>query len=95
MTNPRINLLTWFGCPGVSWLHAPKIAGADRFLTGLRDHAKTKSVHGECGYMVLGKCLVDKDGVSHQMADFLDLLRAMKSESLIWAIVKLFRNHHF
>ena len=33
MTNPQINLLTWFGCPGYPELHAAKIAGADRFLT--------------------------------------------------------------
>ena len=60
---------------GYPELHAAKIAAADRFFEGLRTHAKTKAVHGECGgYMVLGKCLIDKDGVSHRMADLLGLV---------------------
>ena len=60
---------------GYPELHAAKIAAADRFFEGLRAHAKTKAVHGECGgYMVLGKCLIDKDGVSHRMADLLGLV---------------------
>ena len=60
---------------GYPELHAAKIAAADRFFDGLRTHAKTKAIHGECGgYMVLGKCLIDKDGVSHRMADLLGLV---------------------
>jgi cobyrinic acid a,c-diamide synthase len=60
---------------GYPELHAAKIAAADRFFDGLRAHAKTKAIHGECGgYMVLGKCLIDKDGVSHRMADLLGLV---------------------
>ena len=60
---------------GYPELHAAKIAAADRFFDGLRAHAKTKAIHGECGgYMVLGKCLIDKDGVRHRMADLLGLV---------------------
>ena len=60
---------------GYPELHAAKIAAADRFFEGLRSHSKTKAIHGECGgYMVLGKCLIDKDGVSHRMADLLGLV---------------------
>jgi cobyrinic acid a,c-diamide synthase len=60
---------------GYPELHAAKIAASDRFFEGLRSHSKTKAIHGECGgYMVLGKCLIDKDGVSHRMADLLGLV---------------------
>jgi cobyrinic acid a,c-diamide synthase len=57
---------------GYPELHAGTIAGASRFLAGLRDFAATRPVHGECGgYMVLGRSLIDADGVSHAMAGLL------------------------
>lgn len=59
---------------GYPELHAGKIASANRFLSGLKKHAETKPVHGECGgYMVLGDTLTDKDGNRHQMAGLLGL----------------------
>jgi cobyrinic acid a,c-diamide synthase len=59
---------------GYPELHAGQIAAAGRFLAGLRAHAATRAVHGECGgYMVLGAGLVDKDGVRHAMAGLLGL----------------------
>ncbi|MEM9425473.1 MAG: cobyrinate a,c-diamide synthase [Pseudomonadota bacterium] len=59
---------------GYPELHAGKLAAAQAFLNGLRAHAETKPVHGECGgYMALGAGLVDKDGVRHQMAGLLGL----------------------
>lgn len=59
---------------GYPELHAGKIASANRFLPGLKKHAETKPVHGECGgYMVLGDTLTDKDGNRHQMAGLLGL----------------------
>ncbi len=59
---------------GYPELHAGKIASANRFLSGLKKHAETKPVHGECGgYMVLGDTLTDKDGSRHQMAGLLGL----------------------
>ncbi|MEM7721011.1 MAG: cobyrinate a,c-diamide synthase [Pseudomonadota bacterium] len=60
---------------GYPELHAGKLAAATRFVDGLRRHAATKPVHGECGgYMVLGEALIDKDGTRHRMADLLGLV---------------------
>lgn len=59
---------------GYPELHAGRIATAHNFLTGLRDFAQTRPVHGECGgYMVLGDSLTDADGTAHQMAGLLGL----------------------
>lgn len=59
---------------GYPELHAGRLAGASRFLDGLRDFALTRPVHGECGgYMVLGRSLIDADGVSHAMAGLLSV----------------------
>lgn len=60
---------------GYPELHAGRIAAATTFLSGLRDHAQTRPVHGECGgYMALGAGLIDKDGVCHEMAGLLGLV---------------------
>ncbi len=60
---------------GYPELHAGRLAAADAFLTGLRKHAETKPVHGECGgYMALGEALIDKEGVRHPMAGLLGLV---------------------
>ncbi|WP_425043314.1 cobyrinate a,c-diamide synthase [Primorskyibacter sp. S87] len=60
---------------GYPELHAGKLAAADNFLTGLRRHAESRPVHGECGgYMTLGAALIDKDGTQHQMAGLLSLV---------------------
>ena len=60
---------------GYPELHAGRLAAADRFRAGLRAFAETRPVHGECGgYMALGAALVDKEGVSHQMAGLLGLV---------------------
>ena len=60
---------------GYPELHAGKIAAASTFLSGLRAHAQTRPVHGECGgYMTLGATLIDKDGHSHEMAGLLGLV---------------------
>lgn len=57
---------------GYPELHAGRIAGAERFLDGLRRFAESKPVHGECGgYMVLGRSLEDGDGRKHPMAGLL------------------------
>ncbi len=58
---------------GYPELHAPALAAAGRFLTGLRQFAATRPVHGECGgYMVLGRTLTAADGTTHAMAGLLD-----------------------
>ncbi len=60
---------------GYPELHAGKLAAAETFWSGLRTHAETKPVHGECGgYMALGEALIDKEGARHQMAGLLGLV---------------------
>ncbi|MGH6813007.1 MAG: cobyrinate a,c-diamide synthase [Methylocella sp.] len=57
---------------GYPELHAGPIAGAERFLAGLRRFAETRPIHGECGgYMVLGQSLTDEAGDAHHMAGLL------------------------
>lgn len=59
---------------GYPELHAGRLASAAHFQAGLRRHAETRPVHGECGgYMALGAGLVDADGTHHQMAGLLGL----------------------
>ncbi|WP_414897509.1 cobyrinate a,c-diamide synthase [Rhodovulum sp. YEN HP10] len=68
---------------GYPELHAGSIAGAARFLKGLRAHARTRPVHGECGgYMVLGEALIDKDGTRHAMAGLLGLVTSFETRRL-------------
>lgn len=60
---------------GYPELHAGRIAAAETFLAGLRRHAASRPVHGECGgYMVLGEALVSRDGTAHRMAGLLGLV---------------------
>ena len=60
---------------GYPELHAAQLAQATTYLAGLRKHAATKPVHGECGgYMALGQALIDKDGARHDMAGLLGLV---------------------
>src|SRR3954469_18653279 len=57
---------------GYPELHAGRLAGARRFLDGLRAFAATRPVHGECGgYMTLGLTLEDEHGRVHAMAGLL------------------------
>jgi cobyrinic acid a,c-diamide synthase len=59
---------------GYPELHAGKLAQASRFLGGLREFARQKPVHGECGgYMALGASLTDAEGVTHEMAGLLSV----------------------
>ncbi len=54
---------------GYPELHAGRLAGAERFLAGLRRFTETRPAHGECGgYMVLGQTLTDQAGNVHPMA---------------------------
>ena len=60
---------------GYPELHGGTLAAAETFHNGLRKHAETKPVHGECGgYMALGEALIDKQGERHQMAGLLGLV---------------------
>ena len=68
---------------GYPELHAARIAGADRFLTTLREAAQTSDIYGECGgYMVLGETLTDAEGTSHRMAGLLGLATSFQTRRL-------------
>lgn len=57
---------------GYPELHAGTLAAAQTFKTQLAAFAQTRPVHGECGgYMVLGRGLVDADGMRHEMTNLL------------------------
>ena len=57
---------------GYPELHAGRLAANTRFMDGIRN-ANTP-VYGECGgYMVMGRGLIDADGLRHAMAGLLDL----------------------
>ncbi|WP_425102382.1 cobyrinate a,c-diamide synthase [Tropicibacter sp. S64] len=60
---------------GYPELHAGRLAAAETFRAGVRRHAETRPVHGECGgYMALGKALIDKTGTRHRMLGLLGLV---------------------
>ena len=69
---------------GYPELHAGRIAGAARFLDGLRAAAgRDAAVFGECGgYMVLGRGLTDADGRRHAMAGLLPLETSFRERRL-------------
>ena len=59
---------------GYPELHAAKLSSNHVFLQGLRTAAARAFIYGECGgYMVLGKSLTDKAGISYPMANLLPL----------------------
>ncbi|KQQ48449.1 cobyrinic acid a,c-diamide synthase [Methylobacterium sp. Leaf125] len=68
---------------GYPELHAGALSQARRFLDGLRDFARAKPVHGECGgYMVLGESLEDAEGVTHAMAGLLPVATSYRTRRL-------------
>lgn len=68
---------------GYPELHAATLAGADAFLSTLRDAARTTPISGECGgYMVLGETLIDGDGTPHKMAGLLGLTTSFATRKL-------------
>lgn len=68
---------------GYPELHGGRLAAAERFRDGLRRHAATRPVHGECGgYMALGEGLVDKEGVRHRMAGLLGLVTSYQKRQM-------------
>ncbi|MBB3771769.1 cobyrinic acid a,c-diamide synthase [Angulomicrobium tetraedrale] len=57
---------------GYPELHGGRLAGATRFLEGVRHVAQTRPVHGECGgFMVLGQSIEDAEGGRHPMLGLL------------------------
>lgn len=68
---------------GYPELHAGRLAAAADFWTGLRLHAQTRPVHGECGgYMALGAGMIDKDGQRHEMGNLLGLVTSYERRKL-------------
>lgn len=69
---------------GYPELHAGRLAGAARFLAGLRDRATAgAAILGECGgAMMLGETLEDGDGVGHRMAGLLPFATSFKARRL-------------
>ncbi|MDS9468247.1 cobyrinate a,c-diamide synthase [Paracoccus sp. MBLB3053] len=68
---------------GYPELYAGQISSARRYTEGLRKHAATRPVHGECGgYMALGKALIDKNGQAHPMAGLLGLVTSYEKRRL-------------
>jgi cobyrinic acid a,c-diamide synthase len=69
---------------GYPELHAGTLAAAKNFHAGLRALAdRAVPIHGECGgYMVLGRGLVDADGVRHEMTGLLGLETSFASRKL-------------
>lgn len=78
---------------GYPELHAGRLAGNARLMAGLRAFAARAPVHGECGgYMLLGRSLIDADGVAHAMAGLLpvDTSFAKRKMSLGYRQARLF-----
>ena len=68
---------------GYPELHAGRLAAASGFFAGLRDFAATRPVHGECGgFMALGTCLEDAEGIVHPMAGLLSHATSYKKRRL-------------
>jgi len=68
---------------GYPELHAEKLANNHIFLNGLREFAKEKPVHGECGgYMVLGEGIIDAEGKEWKMAGLLPLATSFAKRKL-------------
>lgn len=66
---------------GYPELHAGRLAGAERFRTGMADAAASgKVIYGECGgYMTLGETLVDASGAEWPMLGLLPLSTSFAS----------------
>ena len=84
---------------GYPELHGGRLAGACRFLGGLRAAAAAgTTIYGECGgYMVLGQGLIDAEGGRHAMAGLLGLESsfARRRLHLGYRRVRLMADHAF
>ena len=69
---------------GYPELHAAKLAANENFLNGLRKAAEQeKFIFGECGgYMTLGRQIVDKEGIAHDMAGLLPVITNFQKRKL-------------
>ncbi|WP_339950543.1 cobyrinate a,c-diamide synthase [uncultured Albimonas sp.] len=69
---------------GYPELHAGRLAGAARFLDGVRAAAaRGAAVYGECGgFMALGEALVDAEGRAHAMAGLLPVTTSFAARKM-------------
>jgi cobyrinic acid a,c-diamide synthase len=80
---PPANACICWLAGGYPELHAEKLANNHVFLQGLREFAKEKPVHGECGgYMVLGEGIIDAEGKEWKMAGLLPLTTSFAKRKL-------------
>ncbi len=72
---PALDVDAVFFAGGYPELFAGELSGKDKLRTRLKQLGKQGAlIYGECGgYMVMGKAIIDKDGVAHKMFDLLDL----------------------
>ena len=82
---------------GYPELHLERLAGASRFMKGLRDAAaRGVRIYGECGgYMVLGKSIIDENGTSFAMAGLLELETSFANRRLHLGYRRLVARHEF
>jgi cobyrinic acid a,c-diamide synthase len=79
--NPAADICWLAG--GYPELHVEQLSKNQIFLQGLRDFAKNKPVHGECGgYMVLGEVIIDANGKEWKMAGLLPLTTSFANKKL-------------
>jgi cobyrinic acid a,c-diamide synthase len=69
---------------GYPELHAGRLAGNDKFISGVRNAAtRGAKIYGECGgYMILGDALTDGDGHTHRMTGLLPLRTSFAAPKL-------------
>lgn len=96
---------------GYPELYCERLSTAENFKAGMRAAAaRNKPIYGECGgFMVLGKCLTDREGNSHEMLGLLPVetsfaapqlhlgyLRArLSSDCILGNIMASFTAHEF
>lgn len=68
---------------GYPELHGHSLSAAHRFQQGLRLFSQSRPVHGECGgYMAMGRAIIDREGVRHEMAGLLGLVTSFEKRKM-------------
>jgi cobyrinic acid a,c-diamide synthase len=82
---------------GYPELHGQKLAAADRFAAAMAGASNRGAlIYGECGgYMVLGKGLIDGDGMRHRMLGLLPLETSFENRKLHLGYRKLTARSEF
>ena len=82
---------------GYPELHAAKLSNSNNFRSQMeKARSRHSLIYGECGgYMVLGKGLIDKDGIHHRMLGLLELETSFEKRKLHLGYRKLDPCHSF